>query len=108
MRTGIIDAVVQDLRYALRSLRKNRGFTAAAIVTLALGIGSTTTIVGVFNCILLRPLPFHEPRGLVFVEEKWLPRFSEFQASPDHFTAWQQQTRTLSGIAAFAGISYIL
>src|SRR5262249_9894567 len=95
-------------RYALRSLRKNPGFTATAIVTLALGIGSSTTMFGAFNGILLRPLAFHEPHALVFVEEKWLPRFSEFEATPAHFMAWQQQTRTLSGVAAFASSSYTL
>jgi len=108
MGTGFVDAVVHDLRYALRSLRKSRGFTAAAVITLALGIGSTTTIFSAFNGILLRPLPFHESHALVFVAEKWLPRFSEFEATPDHFIAWQQQTRTLSGLAAFVSSSYTL
>src|SRR5262245_20635846 len=107
MKTGL-DAVLHDLRYALRSLRKSLGFTATAVITLAMGIGSTTTISSAFNGILLRPLPFHEPRALVFVEEKWLPRFSEFEATPAHVIAWQQQTRTLSGLAAFVSSSYTL
>jgi putative ABC transport system permease protein len=106
MRKGFIEAAVHDLRYALRSLRKSRGFSAAAIITLALGIGSTTTIFSAFNGIVLRPLPFHEPHALVFAEEKQLPRFNEFEATPAHFIAWQQETRTLSGIAAFVAVTY--
>src|SRR2546428_11950365 len=108
MGTGFVDAVVHDLRYALRSLRKSRGFTAADIITLALGIGSLTTTFSAFNGILLRPRPFHEPHALSFVEEKWLPRFNDFEATPAHFIAWQQQTRTLRGLAAFVRISYTL
>jgi hypothetical protein len=108
MRTGFIEDAIHDWRYALRSLRNSRGFTAAAIITLALGIGSTTTMFGAFNTILLRPLPFLAAPRLVFVEEKWLPRFNEFEATPAHFIRWQQQTRTLSGLAAFASTSYTL
>ena len=63
-------------------------------------------IYSAFNGIVLRPLPFHEPHSLVFVEEKWLPRFSEFETTPAHFRAWEEQTRTLGGLAAFATSSY--
>jgi putative ABC transport system permease protein len=64
-----MSAVAQDLRYALRLLWKSPGFTAAAIIALALGIGANTAIFSVVNSVLRRPLPFRDANRMVVVWE---------------------------------------
>jgi len=65
----VLEMISQDLRFALRLPRKNPGFTAIAVLTLALGMGSTTTIFSVVNSVLLRPLPYQNHEWLLRVEE---------------------------------------
>lgn len=62
-----MDSVIQDLRYALRTLAKNPGFTAAAVLTLALGIGTTTAISSLVYGVVMRPLPYPEADELTMV-----------------------------------------
>ena len=98
---SFIETLLQDLRYALRTLGKSPGFTAIAIITLALGIGANTAIFSVVYAVLLRPLPFANPDQLVIVFEA-KPEEGIFKngCSYPNFTHWREQDHVFSEIAA--------
>jgi putative ABC transport system permease protein len=94
-------ALLQDIGYFGRTLRKSPGFFAVAVLTLALGIGANTAIFSVIHAVLLSPLPFHEPDRLVrLFETEAAPGNYPF-AGPDYID-WQAQNRTLEGTSLLA------
>jgi putative ABC transport system permease protein len=93
--------VLQDLRHALRALRKNPGFTAVAVLTLGLGIGANTAIFSVVESVLLRPLPYRDPGALVQVWNTYLPAFPQTPMSAGDFQDFQRQTGSFSQMAAY-------
>ena len=100
-RINFIDNLIQDVRYGARTLRRNRGFAAVAIVTLALGIGANTAIFSVVNTVLLRPLPFKDPSSLVWATERFqLSRGAAVVISPD-FIGWKERNQVFDEIGAF-------
>ena len=94
---------MQDLRFAIRQLRKNSGFALTTILTLALGIGATTAIFSLVNAVLLRPLPFPEQDRLMWLHQQdhSVPGIMpEALSYPDYFD-WRAQNHTFSGIASY-------
>ena len=99
IRTGrSLEDLSQDLRYALRGLRKHRGFTAVAVITLALGIGANTAIFTVINTVLLRPLPYERPDQLVVLMETIAERPAG--VSYPNFVDWRNQSTSLENVVA--------
>jgi predicted permease len=91
---------LQDIRFGLRVLAKNPGFTAIAILTLALGIGANTALFSVVNGVLLNPLPFPNPDELVAVYTK-SPNFQESSISYPNFLDWQKDNHSFASLSAF-------
>src|SRR6266576_390516 len=90
----------QDVRYGLRVLRKNPGFTAVAVLTLALGIGANSALFSVINGVLLNPLPFPNPRELVAVYSR-TGTFQDSSISYPNFLDWQKDNHSFAYLSAF-------
>jgi putative ABC transport system permease protein len=97
---GALESFVCDLRYAGRRLRNNWGFTALAVVTLALGIGATTAVFSVVNGVLLQPLPYPESDRLVAIAEG-NPKGGEMLVASGNFADMRRQSDLFDGMAAY-------
>ena len=98
-RKNMFADLLQDLRYGLRTLRKNPGFTIAAVLLLALGIGANSAIFSVVSAVLLRPLDYHDPDRIVMIWETE-KRGEPTLVSPANFVDWSEQNQSLTHIAA--------
>ncbi len=86
-----MQTLLQNLRYTTRALRKSPGFTAVAVITLALRIGANTAIFSVVNAVLLRPLPYKDDSGLVVILNK-----GRNPVAPANFIDWRSQSQSFS------------
>ena len=100
-----MSGLLQDVRYALRQIRKAPGFAAVAVITLALGMGANTAIFSVVNGVLLRPLLFEDPDRLVRIwhtpPQASFPGITRFTVSPANFLDWQNQNHVFEHMAIY-------
>ena len=96
-----MNGVIHDLRYALRQLRKSPGFTAVAVITLALGVGANAAVFSVIDAVMLRPLPYYQPERLASSESvnSRAPGFGAL-SYPDFFD-WRSRNHTLSHLVSY-------
>ena len=102
-RLPLLESIFADIRYAGRSLRKSPGFTAVAVLTLALGIGANTAIFSVINAAFLKPLPFPHSGQIVMVwEDVHLPNYQsdENTPAPGNFADWKKRNTVFGSMAA--------
>lgn len=99
-RLPLLEALLQDLRYGARMLRKHPGFSTIAVATLALGIGSNTAVFSVVRAVLLKSLPYPDPQRLVALSEYQLHNGGQSVSWMD-FREWQAQAQAFDGIAVY-------
>jgi putative ABC transport system permease protein len=100
-----IDSLRADLSYAFRTLRKNRGFAATAVLTLALGIGANTAIFSVCNAVLFTPLPYAEPSRILTLWERQRDG-TLGSVAPANFVDWRDASRSFIAMAAVRDTSF--
>src|SRR5260370_18172677 len=96
-----METLLKDLRYAVRMLVGNPGFTLVSVIAMALGIGANAAIFSVVNGVLLRPLPFKQPDRLMMIRETKLPQFPEFSVASGNFLDWKKQNTVFERLVAF-------
>ena len=94
----------QDVRYALRQLRRNPGFALAAVLTLALGIGATTAIFSVVDAVVLRPLSYADPSRLMMIDE-WTPSVGSIPVNGLHFQEWRRAAKSFERMALIGALN---
>ena len=103
-----MDTILNDLRYAFRSLRRTPGFTTAAVLTLAIGIGANTAIFSIVDHVILRPLAYDDPDRLYVVHEV-VPKLAHIApaipVSANHFVEWKRNTNAFEDMALLGSVS---
>ena len=103
-----LESLLRDFRYGVRLLRGQPGFAAAAIVTLALGLGTSTTIFSIVHAVILRPLPYPDPGRLISIYESLPPKYPQLPVSPRMFLEWQKEHASLQASAVTEHIPVVV
>ena len=98
----VLETLSSDLRFALRMLAKSPGFTAIAVLTLALGIAANTAMFSVVNTVLLKPFAYSDPERIVMFQNVLQQGGSGGTASPTEFNWWRQQTTAFQDVSAYS------
>jgi putative ABC transport system permease protein len=101
----MLDSLLKDIRYGVRSLARTPAFTAIAVLTLALGIGANTAIFSVVENVLLRPLPYPQPENLVEIWNTYPPQVPRAGLPPGDYADWHEHAASFSEMGAYAEIS---
>src|SRR5205807_9273166 len=99
-RVRVIETALQDIRFGMRMLRKNLGFTSVAVLVMALGIGANAAMFSVVNAVLLRPLSFNEPQRIVTLASLWAKSEHGPVSAPD-FRDWHDQSTAFEAMAYY-------
>jgi putative ABC transport system permease protein len=99
-----MENLLQDIRYGIRTLGKNIGFTVVAVLTLALGIGANTAIFSVVESLLLRPLPYPEADRLVQISNTYLPQIPKAGLSPGDYADWKRENQGFSEMGTYGKV----
>jgi len=97
----VIDTFLQDLRFAARMLLKNPGFTAVAVLVMALGIGANTAMFSVVDAVLLKPLAFHDPDRIVVLSSLWKKTSRHGNVSAPDYRDWRDQSSAFESVAYY-------
>jgi putative ABC transport system permease protein len=101
----MLDSLLKDIRYGVRSLARTPAFTTIAVLTLALGIGANTAIFSVVENVLLRPLPYPQPENLVEIWNTYPPQVPRAGLPPGDYADWHEHVASFSEMGAYAEIS---
>ena len=105
----MVETIAQDIRYAVRTLRRSPGFTATSVATLALAIGANTAMFSVLNAVLLRPLPYRSPEQLAMLwTENPSQNVREGRSAYRNVEQWRSQSQSFADMAVFDPVSVTL
>ena len=108
IRPAVLQDLLLDLRHGTRLLRRAPGFTAAAVITLALGVGATSAIFSVVRSVMLEPLPYKDPGRIVTIWETNRGGSSRNVIAPANFVAWRERARTLDHLGMIGPAGLVL